>query len=245
MLTISANPTGSQCGFSQESLEKNLLSCVSHDFKLMMQIMENLKNPKAMMSPDFICNNQKDLADVADCMVKKYASCLPNAEVIFDVLPSKQKWLEGLKFTCDNRKDLIENTCMQSSSQQFMQCYVEKLQSLDQLVAGGFTRENLEKAICSIVNFEVSCIQSNHGTCSKQVVDLMMQSLGKFLPLDRCPMDLLNQPQNAFSNILIHGQPIQFQPEGGIASDESDQLLITSIVPLIAVLGRKVDEDLK
>ncbi|KAK0045801.1 hypothetical protein Bpfe_024800 [Biomphalaria pfeifferi] len=214
--TVLSNPTGSQCEFTQEALEKDLLSCVAHNPKLMLEIIEHLKNPESMLNADFICNNQKDLVDVLICMENKLITCLPNGEFISSMLPSKQKWLEGLKFVCDHRTDLIENQCMQSTTQQFLQCYFGKLQGLSQIAAGGLTRDSLQNALCSIVKMEESCIQSFHGTCNQQVVSLMFQALEIFFPMDKCPADNLNLQNPLFNSILVHGQPLQFMPQGEI-----------------------------
>ncbi|CAL1538088.1 unnamed protein product [Lymnaea stagnalis] len=218
--TVSARSTGSTCEMTSVAIQKDLMICVSHDPLLMIQMMQHINNISSLGSSDFICRNQKDIVDVVVCMMDKLAACVPgqNGNLVSEALPSRQRWADGIQFMCDHRSELIENKCMEPSMQNFIQCYVSKLQGL-QNALGAINKDTIKSAVCSVVRLEESCIKLNHGSCSQKIVDLAFQMLEKFYPLDLCPaatVDLQNEVNNPFNNMLVHGMPLRFKPQGEV-----------------------------
>ncbi|XP_059139013.1 uncharacterized protein LOC131927261 [Physella acuta] len=210
--TVSGRSTGSACDFTQEKIQKDIMECAVHEPFLMVEIVKHMDNPKGMLSSDFICSNIKALADIFVCLESKTTECLSSEQqnILLEMLPSKQRLENLLQFVCQHKTELIETQCMDSDQvREFMQCYAGKLQGIQLF---GFNKDNIQSTICSIATAEESCLSNFHGTCSEQVVSLLYQTLEKMFNLDSCPKQL----NNPFDSILVHGQPLQFKPQGDI-----------------------------
>lgn len=209
--------TGLTCSADtmMEDFEKSLMSCMIHnvDAGLMIKIIENIKHPEKLLTLDFICGYQDDMAKIVECMVQKYAECLPSeiSKIVLPLAPSEQRWKKIIKFACAHRNVLSDQCLTEDSSSKFMNCYQNKLGEITAFSSLSATKQLL----CRVRQSFDGCILdiSGSGKCSDNYFNMVGQIVNMMVDLPSCP-NFGKKVVNPFSGVLLQGHPLKFEPMG-------------------------------